>query len=284
MSNKQLLRDIQKRQKELRMQSINPDKVEEVLKIKNSFVKYENLQAFETAIASLLAKMEQEIENINSKADKFTVEAREEISRDIKEVLASVQSQIGKMKQLDASSLSTLSDSIKRLSEQVNSVKGMSKQSAKSTQETLSKRLGEVTDKLRDEFAQKISSLEKDLFDSIDDIETLKKQPAGSIPKGLIEKINSFVVQRSVNIPVTTDQGGLGTTVKPTAGQVPVGNADGTYTPGTVTSAPSVPSGEYLYFGDSGTDGSWRISVSGNNLIIERRESSAWAEKGSYLP
>jgi hypothetical protein len=34
--------------------------------------------------------------------------------------------------------------------------------------------------------------------------------------------------------PLPTTSGGLGTTVKPTAGQVPIGNADGTYTPGTV--------------------------------------------------
>ena len=34
--------------------------------------------------------------------------------------------------------------------------------------------------------------------------------------------------------PVPTTSGGTGTTVQPTAGQVPIGNADGTYTPGTI--------------------------------------------------
>jgi hypothetical protein len=33
--------------------------------------------------------------------------------------------------------------------------------------------------------------------------------------------------------PLPTTSGGTGTVVKPTAGQVPIGNADGTYTPGT---------------------------------------------------
>lgn len=47
---------------------------------------------------------------------------------------------------------------------------------------------------------------------------------------------------------------------------------------------PYIPTGQYLYFGDPNTDGSWRIYISGTNLVIERRESSSWVEKGSYLP
>ena len=58
-------------------------------------------------------------------------------------------------------------------------------------------------------------------------------------------------------------------------------NGDGSV---TVTFPLSVSSGDYLYFGDSGTDGSWRIYVSGANLIIEKRESGSWVEKGAYLP
>lgn len=38
------------------------------------------------------------------------------------------------------------------------------------------------------------------------------------------------------------------------------------------------------YFGDRNTDGSWRITVSGNDLSIERRESGAWVQKGVYNP
>lgn len=49
-------------------------------------------------------------------------------------------------------------------------------------------------------------------------------------------KLNiSMPVQRSVSIPVKTDEGGLGTHIRPTSGQVPIGNSDGTYTPGTLT-------------------------------------------------
>jgi hypothetical protein len=46
----------------------------------------------------------------------------------------------------------------------------------------------------------------------------------------------------------------------------------------------TINSGNYLYFGDSGTDGSWRMYVNGTDFLIERRESSSWVEKGSFLP
>lgn len=39
----------------------------------------------------------------------------------------------------------------------------------------------------------------------------------------------------------------------------------------------------YLYFGDTGTDGSWRIGRSGTSLVVERRESSVWVEKGAFV-
>lgn len=35
----------------------------------------------------------------------------------------------------------------------------------------------------------------------------------------------------------------------------------------------------YKYFGGSGTNGSWRIGRSGDDLVIERRESGAWVAK-----
>ncbi len=39
-----------------------------------------------------------------------------------------------------------------------------------------------------------------------------------------------------------------------------------------------------IYFGDSVTDGSWRITISGNDLSFERRESGSWVQKGSMNP
>lgn len=36
-----------------------------------------------------------------------------------------------------------------------------------------------------------------------------------------------------------------------------------------------------IYFGDSSTDGSWRIVRSGNNLVIQRLESSTWTTKST---
>ena len=43
-------------------------------------------------------------------------------------------------------------------------------------------------------------------------------------------------------------------------------------------------SGSAYYLGDPGTDGSWRIIRSGNNLSIQRLESGVWVQKGSYTP
>ena len=39
-----------------------------------------------------------------------------------------------------------------------------------------------------------------------------------------------------------------------------------------------------IYFGDPATDGTWRIVRSGNNFSMQRRETSAWVDKGGYTP
>lgn len=39
-----------------------------------------------------------------------------------------------------------------------------------------------------------------------------------------------------------------------------------------------------LYFGDKTTNGSWRIIRSGNNLSVQRLESSVWTEKSAFIP
>ena len=38
-----------------------------------------------------------------------------------------------------------------------------------------------------------------------------------------------------------------------------------------------------FYFGDSTTDGTWKISRNGTDLVIERRESGSYVEKGSFV-
>jgi len=35
------------------------------------------------------------------------------------------------------------------------------------------------------------------------------------------------------------------------------------------------------YLGNSGTDGSWRITRSGNDLVIQRREAGNWVTKST---
>jgi hypothetical protein len=37
-----------------------------------------------------------------------------------------------------------------------------------------------------------------------------------------------------------------------------------------------------VYLGDATTDGSWRLSVSGSTLLIQRLESGSWATKWTF--
>ena len=52
----------------------------------------------------------------------------------------------------------------------------------------------------------------------------------------------------------------------------------------TVNNDITTGSGNAFYFGDASTDGSWRITRNGNNLVFERRESGAWVTKVSMQP
>ena len=38
----------------------------------------------------------------------------------------------------------------------------------------------------------------------------------------------------------------------------------------------------YAYFGSPTVDGSWRLHISGTDLVAERRESASWIEKGAF--
>lgn len=60
-------------------------------------------------------------------------------------------------------------------------------------------------------------------------------------------------VQRSVSIPVTVDQGGTGRT-----------------------------DNLVVNIGPATTNGSWRFSLSGNDLIAERLEAGLWVNKGGF--
>jgi hypothetical protein len=42
-----------------------------------------------------------------------------------------------------------------------------------------------------------------------------------------------------------------------------------------------IGSANYMYVGDPTTDGSWRFSISGSDLIFQRRESSSWVTKST---
>lgn len=42
-------------------------------------------------------------------------------------------------------------------------------------------------------------------------------------------------------------------------------------------------SSDPTYIGDSSTEGSWRLTVSGSDLLVQRLESGVWVEKGSFL-
>lgn len=45
-----------------------------------------------------------------------------------------------------------------------------------------------------------------------------------------------------------------------------------------------LPSEGAYYFGDTNTDGSWRLVRSGNNLEVQRLESSSWVSKSTFTP
>ena len=81
-----------------------------------------------------------------------------------------------------------------------------------------------------DDLASMRESMESYRLESEDMVRELENKTK----EMFIKQIN-FPVQKMIHIPVSSDQGGLGTTVKPTAGQVPIANSDGTYTPGTLT-------------------------------------------------
>lgn len=46
----------------------------------------------------------------------------------------------------------------------------------------------------------------------------------------------------------------------------------------------ATPTYTLVNFGDPTVDGSWRISVSGTDMIFERREAGSWIQKGAVTP
>jgi hypothetical protein len=38
----------------------------------------------------------------------------------------------------------------------------------------------------------------------------------------------------------------------------------------------------YLYFGPTDADGSWRVGISGGNLIIQKRVASTWTDSQEF--
>lgn len=51
----------------------------------------------------------------------------------------------------------------------------------------------------------------------------------------------------------------------------------------SVTGALVQAATEYHYFGDTATDGSWRIGRSGTDLVIERLETGSWVTKQTIV-
>lgn len=50
------------------------------------------------------------------------------------------------------------------------------------------------------------------------------------------------------------------------------------------SSASGGSSSSVFYLGDPTVDGTWRLFVSGTDLLVQRLESGTWVEKGSFLP
>ena len=56
------------------------------------------------------------------------------------------------------------------------------------------------------------------------------------------------------------------------------GNLDSDNVPGVA----GVSTANVAYIGDSNTDGSWRFIITGNDLVVSRRESNVWTEKSRH--
>lgn len=55
--------------------------------------------------------------------------------------------------------------------------------------------------------------------------------------------------------------------------------SDGTL---NVTGSIAIPADKQVVIGDGATEGDWRISRDGNNLVVQRRESGVWVTKGMF--
>ena len=51
---------------------------------------------------------------------------------------------------------------------------------------------------------------------------------------------------------------------------------------GATSNELALASTTYLYIGASGVDGSWRIGINTGNLVVEKRVTGAWVEKGLF--
>ena len=40
----------------------------------------------------------------------------------------------------------------------------------------------------------------------------------------------------------------------------------------------------FYYWGATGSDGSWRMGLSGGNMVIQKRESGSWVTKSTVTP
>jgi len=89
-----LLKDFQRKQRDIRLASINPDKVSEVMRIKDSYVRLDDLQSFEKAITKLLADMSSQIDFIRSRSETLVQDAKDRISEVLDQVKLSVEKQV----------------------------------------------------------------------------------------------------------------------------------------------------------------------------------------------
>jgi len=109
-----------------------------------------------------------------------------------------------------------------------------------------------------------MAELESCIAHMVEEIASLKK-----IASELrLPSVLAMPIQRSVNIPVTIDQGGTGgTTASAARTALGIGTDDNT-----------------VNIGDPNTNGSWRFTISGANLLVQKREAGSWVEKGQFQP
>lgn len=104
---------------------------------------------------------------------------------------------------------------------------------------------------------EQVGSLEDVIAEVLVELDYLKSGRKNLLTKVEVDQILKFLpstIQHSLSIPVKIDEGGTGQSNNNT----------------------------FHIGGSPLDDGTWRFSISGTDLIVERKESGSWVQKGGF--